>query len=74
MTNMAVVNGIIVGAVGGSFAGLTVWTVQLIATKVREASDKRKVYKWLKKNTSNKEGDQYRSTRAIASWTNLTTT
>lgn len=69
---MSVVNGIVVGAVGGTFAGITVWLVQLAHTKVDEWMDKRRVYQWLLDNTSNEDGKQYRSTRAIASWNNLT--
>ncbi|MBA7591172.1 hypothetical protein ES708_33324 [subsurface metagenome] len=31
-----------------------------------------RVYEWLKTNTNNEPGEQFRSTRAIASWNNLT--
>ena len=69
---MPVMDGIVVGAVGGACAGVTVWLVQLTATRLRERVEKRRVYIWLRDHTTNSEGDQYRSTRAIASWTNLT--
>ena len=69
---MSVVDGIVVGAVGGACAGITVWLVQLARTKFSEWLDKRKVYAWLLNNTADKDGERYRSTRAVASWTNLT--
>ena len=72
MPDMSVVDGVIVGAVGGTFAGVTVWLVQLAHTRVEEWMDKRRVYQWLLDNTSNEVGNEYRSTRAIASWNNLT--
>jgi hypothetical protein len=65
-------NGIIIGAAGGAIAGLTVWIVQYSHTKWVERCEKDRVYKWLKENTSNEPGEQFRSTRAIASWNNLT--
>ncbi|MCB0430846.1 MAG: hypothetical protein H6585_12035 [Flavobacteriales bacterium] len=64
--------GIIIGIAGGFFAsqatGLTKWT----RDKLIEWSDKRRIYEWLKKNSSDKAGHKFRSTRAISSGCNLT--
>ena len=72
MVDLSVEDGIIVGAVGGAFAGVSIWLVQLAHTKIDEWRDKRRVYKWLLRSTTKEKGNQYRSTRAIASWNNLT--
>ena len=72
MADMSLMDGIIIGAVGGFFAGVTVWLVQLAHTKIDECRHKKRVYKWLLNNTAKEDGKQYRSTRAIASWNNLT--
>ena len=65
-------DGIIIGAAGGAIAGLTVWLAQYTHTKTIEYRNKKRVYKWLKEYTTNEPGEQFRSTRAIASWNNLT--
>lgn len=65
----SILEGIVVGASGGAIAGLTVYGVQYLHEKVREACEMRRVNAWLKENSV---GGQWRSTRAIASWTNLT--
>jgi len=65
-------DGIVVGAAGGAIAGFMLWFAEYLHKKTVDAIDKRSVYRWLKANTSNEAGHQYRSTRAIASWTNLT--
>lgn len=67
-----VLDGIVIGAAGGAIAGLTVWGTQRLREVRLERRDKRGVYEWLLKNTSDDAGKQFRSTRAIASWTNLT--
>lgn len=68
---MAIQDGILIGAVGGACAGTTVLLVQLIFTWVKERWHRHRIYDWMLANT-NKVGRPYRSTRAIASWTNLT--
>ena len=68
----SVLDGIIVGAAGGAIAGLMLWGVEYLHTKIVELGEKRRVYRWLKANTRNEDGREFRSTRAIASWTNLT--
>ena len=67
-----IVDGIIIGGAGGSIAGLTVWIVQYLHNIVAEKLDRKRVYKWLKTNTTIEPGEQFRSSRAIASWNNLT--
>ena len=71
MGETTIVDGIVIGACGGAFAGVTVWTVQLIHTKITEARHKTRLYEWLRAHTSDEEGNRFRSTRAIASWNNL---
>ena len=68
----SILDGVIIGGTGGAFAGLAVWLMQLLQTKILENRDKSRAYRWLQANTANKAGEQFRSTRAIASWTNLT--
>jgi len=68
MTN--IIEGITIGGAGGAIAGLTVWIVKYIQEKSVECIHKRRIYRWLKENTSKEE--TFRSTRAIASWNNLT--
>ena len=46
--------------------------MQYIHNKSTECIDGNKIYKWLKSNTKNEPGEQFRSGRAIASWNNLT--
>jgi hypothetical protein len=67
-----VIDGIVIGGAGGAIAGLTVWFVQFIHDKVAQKLEGDLIYKWLHQNTSNTAGEQFRSSRAIASWTNLT--
>ncbi len=62
--------GITIGGAGGAIAGITLWAIELIQKKVSEWGDAERIYKWLKENTSEEEA--FRSTRAIASWCNLT--
>jgi hypothetical protein len=65
-------DGIIIGGAGGAIAGLTVSLFRYGHTKILEWLHKKRIYNWLKDNTSDKNGNQFRSTRAIASWNNLT--
>ena len=65
-------DGIVIGGAGGACAGLSVWGVQLWHTRKREKEDKQRVHKWLCDNTADETGEQFQSTRTIASWTNLT--
>lgn len=65
-------DGILIGAVGGACAGVTVWLVQVICSWIKDCWHKERVHTWLVRNTSNEDGMQFPSTRAIASWNNLT--
>ena len=71
MAETSVIDGITIGAFGGACAGITVWIVQLAHTLINERRDKARVYKWLRDNTSDEDGNRYRSTRAISSWNNF---
>ena len=72
MSETSILDGILIGAFGGAFAGITVLVVQQAHTKISESRDKARVYRWLRAKTSDEDGKRYRSTRAIASWNNLT--
>jgi len=67
-----VVDGIVIGGAGGAIAGLTVWLVQYVHDKATQKFESNRVFKWLEENTTNEPGEQFRSSRAIASWNNLT--
>lgn len=68
----SVLDGIIIGGAGGAVAGLTVYGVQYLHHKIRDWLDCAKILKWLQANTKDETGSRFRSTRAIASWTNFT--
>lgn len=72
MTTKDVLDGILIGAIGGGIAGISVSLTQYVREKVVGQIEKKRAYKWLVQNTSNKGGEQFRSTREIASFTNLT--
>lgn len=67
-----IIDGIVIGGAGGAIAGLTVWLVQFVHDKAAQKLEGNKIYKWLKANTTDEPGEQFRSSRAIASWNNLT--
>ena len=69
---MSIWDGIFIGGAGGAIAGLTVWCVQFFHIKIVVKRDKERIYEWLNQNTSDMPGKQFRSTRTIASWNNLT--
>ncbi|GGK77998.1 hypothetical protein [Amphritea balenae] len=60
--------GVAVGASGGSIAGITVYLIQYLHQKLRDYLEMRSINKWLKENST---GGKWRTTRTIASWTNL---
>lgn len=64
--------GIIIGGAGGAVAGITVYAIQHAHNLCRDCADTRKVERWISKNTEDKPGARFRTTRAIASWNNLT--
>lgn len=70
--NENIISGIIIGSVGGFFAGIAIWIVGLLRESWLKSRDKRRIYKWLLANTEkgsmNKE---WRSAKTIASYTDL---
>ena len=57
------------GAAGGAVAGLVLYGVQQGHQMLRDWRDMKRVLEWMR---SEPQGHQYRSTRAIASFNNLT--
>jgi len=68
----SILDGIVIGGAGGAIAGLTVWFVQYAHDKATQKIESNRIFEWLKENTSKEPGEQFRSSRAIASWNNLT--
>ena len=66
-----VIDGIVIGGAGEAIAGITVWIVQYVHDKFTQKIESNRIFNWLKENTSNEPGSQFRSSRAIASWNNL---
>lgn len=62
--------GIVIGAAGGSVAGLSVYITKYLHEKIRELIEKKRIYDWLLRNTQSMDGG-YKSTYEIASWCNL---
>ena len=73
-------DGIVIGSVGGTLAGLTIWFVQSLKEKVMTELHKKRVYNWLYNRTKQHKGltvgspndPRWVSTIEIASNTNLT--
>lgn len=68
----SIFDGVVIGGAGGAIAGITVYLVQYIHNKYSDCTDSKRIYEWLQANTKDEGGSRYRSTRAIASWNNLT--
>ena len=68
---MSIIDGIIIGGTGGAVAGLTVWVVQLLHSKYLDDCDKNRIFDWLSDPSKNQSDRSFRTTKAIASWTNL---
>ena len=68
-----ILDGILIGGAGGAIAGLVVSLIKSGSSFVSEVRHKKRILRWLKENTSADGGNKlYRSTRAVASWNNLT--
>lgn len=67
---MDIMQGIVIGGVGGTFATVTATLFSWIARKTHDHCDRKKLYNWLSENSS--PGKPFRSTRTLASWNNLT--
>lgn len=63
-----IIEGVIIGATGGSLAGIMVYLIQYFHQKVSDCTESERIRDWLQENTGKNE---WRSTRTIASWTNL---
>ena len=57
---------------GGAFAGLSLYGVQLLHSLIRDKCDSDKVYSWMLEQSKIPNAKPFRSTRAIASYNNLT--
>ncbi len=62
-------NGIVIGASGGSLAGITVYGITFVHSKILACIEAKRIRTWLSANTTT--ANPFRSTRAVASWTNL---
>jgi hypothetical protein len=67
-----VYSGIVIGTVGGAAAGLVLWLVARLNHYEIEWREKRRIFAWLNNVTSTSGSSQWRSTRLIASYTDLT--
>ena len=65
-------DGIIIGRAGGAIAGITVYVIQFAHQNIVDRRDTKRILAWLMKNSPSDEARKYRSTRAIASYNNLT--
>lgn len=66
------INDIISTSFGGAAAGLALYLVQLGHAAYRDRRDSRIVFDWMTEQASPRHGWKFRSTRSIASHTNLT--
>lgn len=69
---MPILEGVVIGAVGGCLAGVSVYAVQYVHNRVRDHRESERLFAWLRDETKDEPGERYRSTRALASWNNLT--
>lgn len=64
-----IIEGVIIGTSGGTLAGIMIYLIQYLHQKILDYTESKRIRTWLQKNTGQKE---WRSTRTISSWTNLT--
>lgn len=77
--DITVLDGIIIGSVGGALAGIAVWVVNLLREKITEREHKNRIYKWLDNETKSfsnltvgmPNDPRWRSTFDISSYNNL---
>ncbi|WP_139332539.1 hypothetical protein [Aquipseudomonas alcaligenes] len=67
-----ITKGILVGAGGTILSGVLAFFFSPIPSLIINYIESKRIYTWLKNNSSEKSGDIFRSTRAIASHCNLT--
>ena len=70
-TTITIWQSILIGGTGGFFAGITIYLTKSLVNKIKESIDSRRVYKWLKMNTSSNPVDRWITTIRIASYNNL---
>ena len=63
-----IISGVIIGATGGALAGITVYVIQYLHQKIADYIESKRIRDWLQENAGRNE---WRSTRTIASWSNL---
>lgn len=63
-----IIEGIIIGSTGGAIAGITVYLIQFLHQLLMSCIESKRIRDWLEENTGK---DNFRTTRTIASWTNL---
>ncbi len=63
-----IIEGVVIGATGGSLAGITVYLIQYLHKKCVDYIEAKRIRTWLQENTRQ---NQWRSSRSIANWTNL---
>lgn len=67
-----IVDGIVIGGVGGAIAGISVYFMAYFKGKIVEKIHKKRILKWLEEHSRKDGQSNLRTTRAIASWNNLT--
>lgn len=67
MNQTNIIEGVIIGAVGGAIAGLVIWLAELCRQEILKYLHTKRVENWLKESKN-----VWRSTTAIASANNLT--
>lgn len=67
-----VFSGIVIGTVGGAAAGMVLWLIARLNQYEIAWSEKRRIFAWLDKTTSQPGANHWRSTRPITSYTDLT--
>ena len=72
MISETVVQGIVIGAAGGAVAGLVVWLVERLRIWELDRRQSKRVHRWLDEVTRPADQPNWRSTRAMASFNNLT--
>lgn len=72
MSDPSIADGIVIGAAGGAIAGVTVSLAHWLHSLVIRSRHMRRVHDWLEANVQDEDGKRHRSTRAIASYNNLT--
>ncbi len=74
MNKISIIEGIIIGAIGGAIAGFFIWGLNEVKIYIIKRRDTKKVEKWLEENTTPNINtiEKWRSTRSISSHNNLT--